>query len=217
MVFATGLGAKVSDPPLAFAVQLLIHPGDKVYVWFYYVENEEETMLSLSELTSSDEEVVSVSSSLADPQTATLEALKAGTATITVTATPAAGGGVMPRTGGETFTASCTITVKEKEKVTLDQTELTLKQGETGKLTATVNTEAQIIWYSDDIRVARVDENGNVLAVGAGTAVITAETPNGTKASCTVKVQAHDLILVDAKAPTCTEDGHCAYYRCEVC
>ena len=173
--------------------------------------------VQISGWASSDEEVVSVTSSLADPQTAALTALKAGTVTITVTATKASGGGIMPRTGGETFTASCTITVKEKEKVTLDQTELTLKQGETGKLTATVNTEAQVIWYSDDIRVARVDENGNILAVGAGTAVITAETPNGTKASCTVKVQAHDLILVDAKAPTCTEDGHRAYYRCEVC
>ena len=61
--------------------------------------------------------------------------------------------------------------------VTLDKTTLALVNGNSGKLTATVEpSEASqsVTWASSDETVAKVDENGTVTAVGAGEATITA-------------------------------------------
>ena len=82
--------------------------------------------------------------------------------------------------------------------VTLDKTTLALVNGNSGKLTATVEppeASQSVTWASDNETVATVDESGNVTAVGAGTATITAtakvaaadgSTPS---ASCTVNVK----------------------------
>ena len=48
--------------------------------------------------------------------------------------------------------------------------------------------EASCTWSSSDTSVADVDQNGVVKGVSKGTAVITAETVNGLRASCTVTV-----------------------------
>lgn len=49
-------------------------------------------------------------------------------------------------------------------------------------------SDRKLYWSSSDGTVAEVDENGMVYGVGAGTAVITAESTNGKTASCSVTV-----------------------------
>ncbi len=77
--------------------------------------------------------------------------------------------------------------------VSLDQTSLTLAEGGTSQLTATVQphdaTNKNVRWTSSNDSVATVDANGNVNAVGVGTATITVTTADGGKtATCTVTV-----------------------------
>ena len=110
-----------------------------------------------------------------------------GTGTATITATAADGSGV---------TASCIVTVTPKlaESVSLDKKELSLERTATAQLTATVSPatadDQSVTWSSGDIAVARVDENGMVMAVGVGETTITATTDDGTDltATCTVTV-----------------------------
>ena len=111
-------------------------------------------------------------------------AVGAGTATITATAVD----------GSEKYD-TCTVTVTKTSVtgVTLDQTSLTLTEGDSETLTATVEpsnaTNKNVTWSSSDPNVATV-ENGVVTAVGAGTATITVTTEDGGKtATCTVTVE----------------------------
>lgn len=82
--------------------------------------------------------------------------------------------------------------------VSLDQYVLTLIEGGTAQLTATVEpidaTNKKVTWSSSAPGVATVDASGNVTAVAEGTATITATTDDGGKtATCTVTVEhAHD-------------------------
>ncbi len=116
-----------------------------------------------------------------------VSAKAAGTAVITVTT----------KDGGKT--AKCTVTVKAASVavtgVSLDKTTLTLTEGESATLKATVKPDdasnKQVTWSSDKESVATVDENGKVTAKAAGTAVITVTTKDGGKtAKCTVTVKA---------------------------
>ena len=74
--------------------------------------------------------------------------------------------------------------------ITLDKTELTLMQGKTGTLTATVApenaTDKAATWESDHPEIAAV-ENGMVTAVGIGTATITVKAGEKS-ATCAVTV-----------------------------
>ena len=74
--------------------------------------------------------------------------------------------------------------------VSLDQSSCSVTEGDTFQLTAHVEPEnaydRSVIWSSSDEAVAAVDENGIVTAVGAGSAVITAES-NGSKYTCNVR------------------------------
>ena len=77
------------------------------------------------------------------------------------------------------------------ESVTLNQSTLALDVGETSPLTATVSpdnaTEKTVTWASSNDKVATVDSSGNVKAVGAGEATITASAGEKS-ASCVVTV-----------------------------
>lgn len=77
--------------------------------------------------------------------------------------------------------------------VSLDRSALTLIEGGTAQLTATVEpidaTNKKVTWSSSAPGVATVDASGNVTAVAEGTATITATTDDGGKtATCTVTV-----------------------------
>lgn len=76
--------------------------------------------------------------------------------------------------------------------VTLNQEDLSLEVGKTGKLSATVlpasAADKSITWSSSKTDVASVSSDGTVTAKKAGTAVITATAVNGKNASCTVTV-----------------------------
>ena len=112
-------------------------------------------------------------------------AVKAGEATITVTTDD----------GGKT--ATCKVTVSNKEVnvtgVTLNKATLTLIEGASETLTATVApadaTNQKVTWKSSNAAVATVDAAGKVTAVKAGEATITVTTEDGGKtATCKVTV-----------------------------
>ena len=113
--------------------------------------------------------------------------VKAGEATITVTTDD----------GGKT--ATCKVTVSNKEVnvtgVTLNKATLTLIEGASETLTATVApadaTNQKVTWKSSNAAVATVDATGKVTAVKAGEATITVTTEDGAKtATCKVTVKA---------------------------
>jgi uncharacterized protein YjdB len=174
-----------------------VHPGDasnKKVTWF-----------------SSDEEVATVTG---DPNTgiATVCAVGAGNATITVTT-------VGKKADGTPATATCELTVNpidpgihpgviEVSGIRLDKTEITLAVEDTATLTATVEpsnaTYKNVTWFSSDTGVAAVSVEpdgvatvfvdpfgvATVTAVSEGTATITV-TPLSNSlvtASCTVSV-----------------------------
>ena len=101
--------------------------------------------------------------------------------------------------GVSVISQTATLTVQAKPasvpvtSVTLDKTELTLAEGGTATLTATVEpadaTNKNVTWSSDKPAVATV-EGGTVTARGAGEATITVTTEDGEKtATCTVTVR----------------------------
>ncbi|MGM9727549.1 MAG: Ig-like domain-containing protein, partial [Prevotella sp.] len=81
------------------------------------------------------------------------------------------------------------------ESLTLNNSELTLNEGETYQLTYTVLPETAdaptVEWTSSNPEIATVDENGKVTAIALGSATITVKTTDGTdiSASCNVTVQ----------------------------
>ena len=145
-----------------------------------------ETLELLVTLQPDDAYLKSVLWTSDNPDVATVDgngiitAISAGTATITAKA-------------GK-ITATCVITVTVPvSSVTLDKTTLALTEGETYKLTATVSpedaTNQGISWRSSDSRVATVDDNGLVTAIGAGTATVTVTMADGgLTATCEVTV-----------------------------
>ena len=125
-------------------------------------------------------------------KTGTVQGLKPGTATVTATA--------------EGKSGTCAVTVKAKAvgvtEVTLDRTELTLTEGETETLTATVKPDnadnKKVTWSSDKTDVATVDGAGKVTAVKAGEAVVTVTTEDGGKtATCRVTVKAKAVSVTE--------------------
>ncbi len=109
-----------------------------------------------------------------------------GTANITVATTD-----------GSNLSATCALTVTNVpvESVTLNQTELNMTEGSTATLSATVLPDdamnKSLTWASSNPRVATVNSNGRVTAVGVGTTIVTATTTDGTdlSAACRVTVK----------------------------
>ena len=127
--------------------------------------------------TSSNKKIATVSKS------GLVTAMKKGSCTITAKA--------------ENKSYKCRLTVKQAVKgIKLNKSKLTLKQGKTFKLTATVTPKnaanKAIKWTSSNKAVATVNAKGVVTAVGEGTAKITATAKDGSrkKAVCTVTVAA---------------------------
>lgn len=119
---------------------------------------------------------------------------------------------------GGVLTGDVTGTVIYKVTgVSLNMTELTLTEGDSETLTASIAptdaTDQKVTWNSSAPAVATVDANGNVTAMDAGTAVITVTTEDGNKtAACTVTVEhAHD----PAAAWSSDASGH--WHACAGC
>ena len=97
---------------------------------------------------------------------------------------------------GGTLTGDVTGTVIYKvTDVSLDKTELTLTEGGSETLTATITpsnaTNKNVTWSSSAENVATVDANGKVTAVSPGSATITVKTEDGSHtATCAVTVTA---------------------------
>ena len=88
--------------------------------------------------------------------------------------------------------------------VRLDKTTISLVEGASETLTATVDpnnaTNKAISWKSSDTGVATVDGNGKVTAVKAGSSTITVTTTDGSKtASCAVTVTAKTVSVTGVK------------------
>ena len=127
--------------------------------------------------TSSDKKIAKVD------KNGKVTALKAGKVTITCTAAD----------NGE-VKATCTVTVKDKavKSITLDTKKATLKKGKTLELKVSAikpqdALNQKVKWTSSDEKVATVDKNGKVTAVGKGTCTITCSLQGG-KAKATVKI-----------------------------
>ena len=148
---------------------------------------------------SSDEEIATVSTD------GKVKAISVGTATITVKTVD----------GGKS--ASCQVIVKEKainvESVALDQTAVTITEGESVTLEATVSpnnaTNKAVTWSSSNADIASVAE-GKITAVAPGTATITVKTVDGEKsATCEVTVKAAILKDVESVSDlTATTNTH---------
>jgi len=134
--------------------------------------------------TSSDQDVASVDDK------GVVTAVKIGSATITASADGKSG--------------SCAVTVVAKtinvSGVTLSETSLNLNVGDTKTLTATVDpdnaTNKNVSWKSDKESVATVDQDGNVTAVGSGSAkVIVTTEDGGLTAACVVTVTQKEAVI----------------------
>ena len=112
-----------------------------------------------------------------------------------------AGTAVITATSSNGKSASCTVTVKQKEiaitGISLNKSTTSITEGESETLTATITPsnatgDKTVKWSSSNSEVAAVDSNGKVTAKKAGTAVITATSSNRKTASCTVTVKQKD-------------------------
>ena len=161
-------------------------------------EGEAETLTATVRPDNADNRKVTWSSDKTDVATVDgdgrVTAVKAGEAVITVTT----------EDGGKT--ATCKVTVKAKAvnvtEVSLDKTELTLTEGETETLTATVKPDnadnRKVTWSSDKTEIATVDGAGKVTAVKAGEAVVTVATEDGGRtATCKVTVKAKAVSVTE--------------------
>ena len=106
---------------------------------------------------------------------------KIGTATITATTV-----------NGLSATCKVTVVIPITE-ITLDEDAIMLEKGDSQTLKATIKPENATIdktvtWSSKNEKVAKVDKNGKITAVDAGTTNIIATTSNGLMAKCSVTV-----------------------------
>ncbi len=94
-----------------------------------------------------------------------------------------------------------TVSVKKPhvnvDKVEADRSEIEIEIGETDKITATITpdnaTVKDVVFESDDESIVIVDENGNITAVGEGTATIIVKSKDDNSK--------YDLITVTVKKP----------------
>ena len=106
--------------------------------------------------------------------------------------------------------------------VSLNKDSLTLNVGNSETLNATVApnnaTNQEVTWTSNEEKVATVDANGKVTAVGEGNTTITVTTKDGSKTdTCTVIVTHGNLVHTPKQDATCNKPGTREYWTCENC
>lgn len=118
-----------------------------------------------------------------------VKGVKAGTVTITATTA-----------NGKKATANVQVgdSIVEATGVTLNKTNSTLVEGKSEKLVATVTpsnaTDKTVTWSSSDSSIVKVDSEGTINALKAGTAIIIAKTVNEKQATCTVTVTENTVV-----------------------
>lgn len=126
---------------------------------------------------SSDASVVTVDN------TGKITAVKVGTATVTVSTAD-----------GKTAQSVITVNPVYPTSITLNVSERYIYAKESYRLTATITPadvkDPSLTWSSADPEVATVDNNGYVIGVAQGQTVVTATSPGGASASCTINVKA---------------------------
>lgn len=144
------------------------------------VKSPSKGVANLFTWTSSNKKVASVDAN------GKVKALKAGTATITGTATD-----------GSKKKVTCKITVKQPvKKVTIAPSSTQVTEGQKVKLKVNVSpanaSNKKVTWKSNNTSIATVDGNGVVTGKKAGNATITATAADGSgkSASATVNVKA---------------------------
>jgi len=159
--------------------EITMDKGASVLLGATYIPeySTDDTTLSYE---SSDDTTVSVDAS------GMLTAHKPGSVTITV------------KNANGSFEASCSVTVNDvadpNAGITLDQNEITLMEGETGKIVATFtpafeNDDTGLNFISTNDLIVKVDENGNLTAISAGSATIIVANGGGKYvANCIVTV-----------------------------
>ena len=163
------------------------------------VEGEEEKLAAaVTPENATDKSVVwesSNKSAAAVSQDGLVTAVEEGKATITV------------KTNDGGFSASCEVTVKKKviavTGVKLSAASMTLREGDRGKLTVTVEpanaTNKNVKWWTSDLDVVSVGSTlggstGYVEARKAGTATVTVKTEDGEfSASCEITVEKKEV------------------------
>lgn len=97
---------------------------------------------------------------------------------------------ITAKAGEKEATCKVTVTVPV-ESIVLDRTEITLEEGQTTTLVATVNpksaTDKSVTWSTTNASAALIDTKGLVTAVAEGTAIITAQA-GSKEARCLVTV-----------------------------
>lgn len=121
--------------------------------------------------------------SVATIDNGTIKAVGEGTSVITVT------------TNDGNKKAICNVTVSKVsvDNISINTNILNLTRGQTSKLDVTISpnnaTNKTMTWSSSDNSIATVDNNGNVMAIAKGNAIITVTSNDGRKsASCVVNV-----------------------------
>ena len=116
------------------------------------------------------------------------------------------GTAVITATTKDGKSAACTVTVKKKEiaieYIYLNASSLSVQKGGSTRITATIGPDnttysKAVKWSSSNDSVATVDSDGNVKAIAAGNAIITAETINGKTASCSILVYENHIISIN--------------------
>ena len=103
------------------------------------------------------------------------------------------------------ISTTCQVEVVETQEVpitgvSLDQESMTLTEGESGTLNATIipgdtTDDRTLTWSSDAPEVAVVNE-GEITAIAPGTATITVTTSNGKSDSCIVTVERREIEII---------------------
>lgn len=141
-----------------------------------------------------------------DNQPITLNASTAGTYYLHVL--------TIDKAGNKTETISQAITIIQLVTgITLDQTNVTLEEGKTLQLTATIepsNASKQTVsWSSDNDNIVSVNNNGLITAKTVGTTTIRAESTDGTNRTATCSVTVNPALPTIEKELTA---GDYVYY-----
>jgi len=163
----------------------------------YLVEGDEETLTVTVKPNNASDKTVEWSSSapkIADVKDGKVTAIEEGEATITAKA--------------EDIIATCKVVVEKKavpvESIELNKTSLSLVEGESDILVATVKpdnaTDKTVSWVTSDASVVSVEDDGKIMAIKEGKATVAAKSGEKT-ATCEVtvskKVIAVESIILD--------------------